>query len=404
MKKYVQGFLKHCKNISIILLLATAKLTAKPLTLEELGAYVQSKGYTVEKLFECVTNGATECSYFILESGGKKYFIKSGEKVDVEVKNYLKLEEMLQQTIAHVESGSCPNSGILIVEALDEPSYGFKAVDDFYAGKIDEEAFCVIQDAIFQKVHKFHQLPVPLDLTPSKMYSERLLERIGVLISEQESVQILQEHTGLLHDILLKELLEIPLVVEDHEGIKRHGSILQMIHKFFDMEKTLAPIQKRVLHGDFHAPNVGSNGSGECVLFDLSDVKYLEDPSWDLAKWLNHVSRLHHVVKNRQRPSIDEYLTLRESQGELLLCDRWIRPFGLKEVREKAIDSFVQHIGVDKALLKVRSAALEFVVNINTMRRHMRQFPYTQGRILCCIVDSFHTFMREYNEFTASQS
>lgn len=342
--------------------------------------YIKANIYTP---FE--TKGATECEYFILMKNDKKYFVKTGEKVDKEIQNMTFLRDHAVECIPLMMPDSSIEQKTLITEFMSGSKYGFEMIEDLYSGSITHDAFLRFQFQAIQLLEQFYSIPIDSGNKNSiRVFGGRVQQRIKDLLNDQDTISV-QSDNG---EITLRSILNSPITYHCKNGTYQFSNLLKIVDDFLELNDQLPQTGHFVLHGDFHAPNLCKDAE-KLVLVDLSDVMYGEDPAWELGKWLNHLSRLHKVVSIRHNDKPDPLISFSFDGTHLELYDQSEDYCKLEDIRRKAVEQFAGMIRVDKELMNVKTAAAEFIVNISTLRRHMIKFPDSTRGILTCIIKSY---------------
>ncbi|MBN8828013.1 MAG: hypothetical protein J0H68_04840 [Sphingobacteriia bacterium] len=378
----------------LLLLTFNAFAHNKPLNKNQIVSYFKENGEKEFTIIPVSTLGATECSYFIAEyADGKKKFIKTGEKVDLEVKNLNLLQPFNLTSIPLMYKESSHN--ILISEYLNYPHAGNDAVNKLY-NDFNLNEFIEFQEKVFLALKELYDIQVNNKSSKTRMFKDRAEERIKDLIKDNTIHKL---------GLSLKEIVETDIIYNHHNYIP---SIEKMTKNVISILNDLPEVNnKRVIHGDFHPPNITMDINYNIKLIDLSDIKYNEDPSWDLGKWLNFIKRFHWVVKLRsdKYSSNENYNHLKENirvnfkDNKFFVSDSYVKPNVIKYINDKAIEKFAEITKEDKYLIEIRSAAAEYIVNLSTLKRHLHHYPETFEIVLYCVIDSYLNFIEKWNEY-----
>lgn len=362
-------------------------------------SHLENEGHFVTNIQFVKTDGATNCLYMIADIDGMERFIKTGEKVNYEVKNIRMLGEQGVTSISPALSGSSIEKQILVTELLSKPNKGYEIVDNFHNGLVSLQEFFSFQESAFNALNELYQIPVEDGTYTSQMFSVRASERIGVLIEEENDVMIPSPLFDAGADVHLRMLLHTPILYSNsiHDSMTYIPSVVDMNNNFTRAMSAVPEIRPRVIHGDFHAPNIGASANGDICLVDLSDVRYNEDPAWDLGKWLNYVKRFYRASKLRKIQSADSNITADIGPNKIILQDFHTAQVSVDEIVQQAMEKFSLMIQVDDDILELRTKAAEFVVNISTLLRHAKGYPQTVKTVLSCICDSYLQFQKAFN-------
>lgn len=363
---------------------------------EKAREYLVSEGYDFSEVEEIKTEGATDCVYYKTTlTDGRTIFIKAGEKVDQEVQNIAKLNTLGVHSIPSVERGSSSEIKILVTEFLEKPNFGFETTQAFHNCAVTEKEFLDFQNRAFDVLTQFYSIPVAQDTTfRSEMFDVRMLGRLQEMLNDNE-VKLDLGASSDAH-VSLHDLLDMPIQYTSDEHCENFSSVIGMCNEAVDMTQGTQLIKPRVIHGDFHAPNIALNSRGETVLIDMSDVRYKEDPAWDLGKWLNYIERFHRVAPLRAGLDAGQEIELSVKESGIELRTHIRKSGDVGDIRESAVEKFSEMLGEDSGTIAKRAMAAEFVVNISTLRRHARMFPNTVPSVLSCICNSFTKFRNTY--------
>lgn len=236
------------------------------------------------------------------------------------------------------------------------------------------------------------------------MFNGRLEQRLKDMQSEQDNTFISKDDLDTRQGLSLRDLLNVPIIYSKDLMQKKLPSISEMVSTFIKKINQLPQIRKRILHGDFHAPNITKDALGLIHFVDFSDVLFGEDPTWDLGKWLNHVNRLYRMVARRLDHSKESGLSFLFCDGIIYLNDTQPSNPKLKEINNKAILTFSKMVDAPYDLVAVRASAAEFIVNVSTLKRHIKFFPYTTKLVVVCIIDSYVKFLDKFESYVPENS
>jgi hypothetical protein len=198
----------------------------------------------------------------------------------------------------------------------------------------------------------------------------------------------------------LKNILNQPIFYERKGNVIQIPSITAIVHEFLKHTEQLPQIQKKyILHGDFEPINVVKNHKGEICFVDLSDLKFGEDPTWDIGKWVNHIRRLHRAVIIRGNDMPDPFIDWGSKDTIITIVDRSPEIDQLERVNQEAIKIFAEMIQVPVDVVLLRCAAAEFVVNLSTLKRHVKYFPQTTKSIVLAVVESYCDFDDKFKKY-----
>ena len=126
----------------------------------------------------------------------------------------------------------------------------------------------------------------------SSYFETRVQERMNALLEDKELI-ISKRFFDLDDDVLLDDLLHKEVMYKKEMQDTALSSIVDMCTDFIDCMKNIPQIKQKVVHGDFHAPNIARTSNNDVRIIDISDVRFNEDPTWDLGKWLNYFKRFY---------------------------------------------------------------------------------------------------------------
>lgn len=358
----------------------------------DLHSYLYGTGLPIISITPFHTNGATNCSYCLLETNEGKYFVKTGEKVSKEINNIIFLEKNSVTCIPRLAKGTSFENEIMITEFIPNSDHGFKMINDFHSGKISSESFLKFQSNALNLLQQFYRIPefAKVNMDPG-VFTGRINQRIQDLLLDQDKI-VVKSDDG---DLPLRLLLNAPILYRSKNNTHHLPSLLEIAEEVNVMLRELPPLKKHVLHGDFHAPNICMNENKELVLVDLSDIMLLEEPAWDLGKWLNHFTRLYRVVASRGENQPDLEISFSFIDSTIVIED-YHQELSLEKIRREAVSQFANMIAVDRDLIDVKTSAAEFIVNLSTLRRHMMRFPHSTRGVLACIADSYLDFKKRF--------
>ena len=344
-----------------------------------------------------ITRGATKTYYYRLTLPWGEFFVKYGEKVLQEIKCQLQFGMDNTLSFPPLSRGTSIEKGILVRPFLSDPGFGYQLVDRLYDGSVSLEEFLAIQDEIFEKIKNLYTLSYSPE-TKSTFFTIRLLDRMSTLLADPALNDFLDETD--LDGLKQEDLFTLPIIYQKQVWLP---PIVQMVTNFAAKFEKIPELSNRYLvHGDLHPPNIARDKIFGIVMIDLSDIKMHEDPCWDLGKWLNHIHRLHPVVKKRDSSEIDREISLKKTEKGIELEDCTIYPKWLREIDLAAITKIADILGEPIDLIRVRVKAAEFVANINTLKRHIEQFPNMTKRLLCIISDSYIDWNNEAEHYFPS--
>lgn len=146
---------------------------------------------------------------------------------------------------------------------------------------------------------------------------------------------------------------------------------------------------KRIIHADFHPPNIVGDKDGMIRVIDFSDMAYSDNPCWDLGKWLNYMKRFHRVAELRQSGKKDEKIIVRKDVKGLIFEDESHPPTSLTLVEGNARRAFQDIIELSEIEILIQGLLSEFIVNMYTLNRHYIFYPHTVKNILMYIRGSY---------------
>lgn len=371
---------------------------------QDIGQYLEGIGYKIKERHTIDTAGATDCVYMgcSLDNGDER-FIKVGEKVDKEVSNIEKLRNRGVRSIPPLYEGSNSDRRILITELLPNPNAGYESVKRLYEGEISTAEFLELQNKSFEALHEFYQITVDRkEDYSSQMFDVRTQQRMADLLAERHLV-IPARFLHSQGDVMLDTLLNKPIEYQKKRAsVFNAPSVIDMHKNFVDVITMIPQIKPKVIHGDFHAPNIALTNDNEVCIIDISDVRFGEDPTWDLGKWLNYFNRFYRASEIRASEQADPLVKF--SLGEKVVledsADVRIEKSSIEEINTQAVENFAKMIDEDEQIIALRSAAAEFAVNISTLRRHAIGYPQTVKNVLACICESYIHFKDKCDEIS----
>ena len=349
-------------------------------------------------LHPIATRGATKTYYYHLVLPEGSYFVKWGEKVLNEITSQLRFETH-ETPFAPLSFGTSEENGILVRPVLSEPDFGYNFVDQLYKKTTSLETFLKTQDEILDRVSILYTSYSP-SRSKSKLFTAKLLERMSALESDPTLNTFLMKAD--INSLDQQALFNLPILFQ---GTAKLPSIKQMVEEFEVRFERIPELKNKFLvHGDMHPPNISKDDRYGIVLIDLSDLRPHEDPCWDLGKWLNHIRRLHLVVEKRETIQSDPEIIIRKTVSQIELFDYTLYPDGFEKIDEAAIKKIAAILGEDPSLIRVRTKGAEFVANVNTFRRHIRQYPKITKRLLCLIAESYIVWRNDADRYFAENS
>lgn len=320
------------------------------------------------------TKGATDCEYFRVESfDSMDLFVKRGEKVRAEIENYETLSEALDSRYFLQPVGVIDENTIALPLA-EEPEFGFEAVETLWDYPESLPQFLQLQQEVFRglcHLYKSRNSHSPQN-GRSHLFAERVSERISLLEEMKDEILTSSYLSGLsVGDLLYKGVL-----VEKDGLIIEEASLIDMANQLHEQLTEPYSYRSCLIHADPQVSNI-LRFEGSTRIIDLSDLKNGEDPAWDIGKWVNYVCRFHNIVKQRNDvSSIDEQTrVLSEETSERLRSD--------------IVQQVSAAVGANPAELARRGILAEFVVNLNTLRRHLVKFPHVATGVIEAIHETF---------------
>ncbi len=376
-------------------------------TVSEMQHYLSQFDYQIDSLEKVSTMGATDCTYFILSTNqGKHYFVKCGEKVDLEVANYQFLLAKGIHAISAIYPGTSSENKILIIEFADHAAFGAQVVEDFHEQRLTAQDLMLFQQKVCQAAAEIYRLEEDANLVNScQLLEKRAQERLVQLLEDQDTKEIVSQQVENSKNNRLISFLTFPIIYKQNEKIQEIISIEQMVQVFCEKMAQVPALKfNRILHGDFHAPNISQDLQGNIKLIDLSDVKYHEDIAWDLGKWLNYINRFYRVAKLRSNDTPDQDTRIDIKEKTLYITTNLLINHQLKRINQAMIEQFAELSCEEPSLLKLRAQAAEFVVNLSTLKRHFLYHPQTVNLILSCIVETYLNFVEGWNDYQTQNS
>jgi hypothetical protein len=170
-------------------------------------------------------------------------------------------------------------------------------------------------------------------------------------------------------------------------------TIWEMYEYLKSRYENLKKIDDRIVHGDFHPPNILFSNQQEIHIVDLADVNFSDNPCWDFGKWQNFIKRFYRIVPIRMSQSYSNSNTSIEykivNNRSIYIKDTYQPSLRISEVDKKSIEIFSQIIGNSHALIQAHTYIAELAVNILTLRRHSLLYPRTVKYILPLICESY---------------
>lgn len=328
------------------------------------------------------TKGATDCSYY--EASHDDFgdvFIKIGEKVSKEIRNYELLNSLNCPAVLPL-IGTLGKDGIILPRVTD-PILGYNAVDLLWEYPESFSNFISFQRESLNVLLAVHLSQKPEDSTTSRMFGNRINERFDALVSIKDHVVRISTKES----VQLSQLLFDSVPFQSTEGRISLPSIRSMIETLLPLVSDEFPWRPVTIHADPQASNFIGHDQ-RVVLADLSDVRRNEDVAWDIAKWVNYVGRFHKIVKERAA------LTNSPDPSSLNILDSTIH-----QIRTDAISQIAHSLPSTSAeALYLRTTAGEFVVNLSTLKRHITRFPLSSPYVIQAIGHSFisaHQLIKE---------
>jgi hypothetical protein len=385
-------------KIFILLLFVRSIFCIEP---DVIQPYLTSIGYELEKWSHIKRIGATDCEFYEYRSKDKSFFIKTGEKVDKEIKNINFLLEGGVGCVPQIYPGTSLLEKVLVEEFFQCPEYGFETVERYHKNEISLDEMLYFQNKALALLQEFYALKLSDDTVfqDSYIFSARVRDRLNLLLQDQ--IYIKKEELNAENGFFLSDILRTPIILVQGSKKTFFPSIVEIVEDFIDKVSCLPKIKKRVLHGDFHAPNLVKDSVGRLRAIDLSDVMYGEDPCWDLGKWLNHINRFYRIVAHRgeKMPSLDSFFSIKQDYIEIE--DKSFDQSTLNKVNEEAIHLFANMVESPKDLIAVKTKAAEFIVNVSTLKRHAEKFPSSVKDVILCILTSYQAFQSGFIEYEA---
>lgn len=319
------------------------------------------------------TKGATDCSYYeAFHDDFGDVFIKIGEKVSNEIRNYEILNSLNCPSVLPL-IGTLGKDGIILPRVSD-PVLGYNAVDLLWEYPESFPNFLSFQKESLNVLLAVHLSQEPEGSNISSMFGQRINERFDALVGIKDNViQISAKES-----VQLSHLLFDGVPFQSAEGRITLPSINSMIETLLPLLSEEFPWRPVTIHADPQTSNfIGHNQ--KVVLADLSDIRRSEDVAWDIAKWVNYVGRFHQIVKERAS------LSNSADPSALNISDTTIY-----QIRTEAISQIAHslpHTSEDS--LYIRATAGEFVVNLSTLKRHITRFPLSSPYVIQAIGHSF---------------
>jgi hypothetical protein len=215
------------------------------------------------------------------------------------------------------------------------------------------------------------------------MFGRRINERFDALVSIKDNLIWVSANEA----IPLSQLLfnNLPFFSAGGKTILPSiSSMIETLSPFLSEEFSWKPV---TIHADPQTSNfIGHNQN--IILADLSDIRRNEDVAWDIAKWVNYVGRFHKIVKERAdliKPANPLELNMSASI--------------IDQTRIEAVNQIANSLSLKSAdCLYKRTIAGEFVVNLNTLKRHLTRFPFSSPYIIQSIGHSYLSALKLINE------
>lgn len=270
--------------------------------------YLISNNYQLESLTPIRTSGATDCSYYVASlSNGEKIFIKKGDKVDKEVRVITKLSRLgIHEHIPELYHGSSENEQILITKFFNDSTAGYKEVNEFYSGKIACDSFREFNYLALDALEELYKKDDFNTAYRTEMFDIRAKDRLTSIFHDEK---LTFPCHGEKCD--LSKILNLPITYFNNDGDSIMLPPVATMNAIFTEKVTKIPgLKARIVHGDFHPPNIVRDDNRKIHIVDWSDVRFGEDPSWDLGKWSNYLKRFYRVALARQSGEDDNSIDM----------------------------------------------------------------------------------------------
>lgn len=323
---------------------------------------------------EINTLGATECKYYEgYDINLGHIFIKIGEKVEKEIQNYL--IDISSSINIFLPILAIIGSNGIVLPFANKNNYGFNEVDAIWNSEIHLPKFIDFQKKAFNILNtiSFYRKN-SIFFSKSNMFINRLEERISALGHLKDNLIFCDKNL----EISIGELLYSKIPYYDGEKWITLPPLEKMIDNLFSSLNKGYEWQPRTIHGDFQASNIVCLGD-KLYVSDISDIRHNEDISWDMAKWINYLSKFHLIVKHRNSATtfkIANIKFLKESLREKIVFE------AINSICSKNSD-----INPEKFLQRVVLG--EFSVNISTLKRHYLKFPNSVPIVIKAIAENY---------------
>ncbi len=333
--------------------------------------------------YETVNTGLTNSLKVVLaKNGERRYFAKTGEKVEAECLMYDQ-PVFNSQIFLRKET---EDQKVLIVPYINRPT-----LEELYLRSKDK---LIDQNKILKNIleivwHNFWSKTASIKTNDNEKNSAYIKSHFSSLLNEIDSVSIDNQ------EIAFSDLINKKIIYNKNQIVHELPSIGEMIQNIILLFNNHESCVKAFIHGDFQPSNI-LLGENELKIVDISNADPDGYLALDIAKYFNFFNRFYRVVLSRDEKysSLEagsqfplefrlenDYLVLNNSQPASF--DQGV----IEKIEEEFCLFIAKHFDDYYFIDQVK--ILKFILNVITMRRHLLTKSSLVDLLILNIVDSF---------------
>lgn len=307
-----------------------------------------------------ILKGATDSiKVSITFKSNNRFFLKSGEKVELENFWYSKLKKesdlFLNNYFLKRDVLVVPFIGIndMANLFLTDPSFVLKRLTDFFLQ--DYPKFIVLNSK--HSNLKFIK----------KIVKKSFLKLDSLSCNDFFSSKIIYTHKN-------EKIINLPSIKEMFILVCR------------DLLR-LEPFKSSNIFGDLQLPNMIID-QDRLKIIDLSNMVKKGDYAYDLAKVINYLKRFHLVANYRDNNKVSSSLLMSHDKENIIFNNNLKFNNEVVIFEDKILEFFSENF--NDSSLKKRVRLYSFIINSYTLKRHLQLSKSNLDLCLFCISDSFY--------------
>jgi hypothetical protein len=335
--------------------------------------FMKSEGVTDFEI-EDFQSGVTMATKRILTAGTNRYFVKTGEKVDLEAVSYGKVRSSLFCTPLFAEG-----------RTIILPYVKGMRLDDivFEKDRLPEEKIKICRDIINQVSEDIWFRSVRNRGSNVREYLEQYIL--------SHSIQPGCNFSCDGHEVTLEELLTLPVSLDKNGQVYSLPSFNSMTSNVVERLANLAPKFSTIILGDFQPVNIIVKDDSTPTIVDLANVLEENDYALDFGKFFNYFNRFYMVARLRDsRSTWKSEASCHIHNGKVYIRLTQMADVVLNNLFRSMEESLARKYALSQKdfSLPDRTKLYKYIICLITINRHLA-YPWATDLLFACLADAY---------------